>query len=225
MATKNKPEELREQNMSEAASKTEQFFEQNKKTIYGCFIAVLAIAAIALLYSRFYLQPKKAEAANQLYHAEQAFAQGNYELALAGDDNNMGFEEVISRYGKKAGAAVYLYAGVSALQQGNFEDAINYLKKYDGKDNILLARAQACIGDAYVGLEDYKTALGWFEKAAATSDNLFSAAYLLKAGVTAEQLGDTAKALAAYKKIQDQYPQAPEAADIDKYIVRIESAK
>lgn len=225
MATKNKAEEIREQNLNEAASKTEQFFETNKRTLSICFIAVLAVAAIALLYSRFYLQPKKAEAANQLYHAEQAFAQGNYELALAGDDNNMGFEEVISRYGKKAGAAVYLYAGVSALQQGNFEDAIGYLKKYDGKDNILLGRAQACIGDAYVGLEDYKTALGWFEKAAETSDNLFSAAYLLKAGVTAEELGETDKALAAYKKIKDQYPQAPEAADIDKYIVRIESAK
>lgn len=225
MANKTNQEATREQNITEAASKTEQFFENNKKIIYGCFIAVLAIAAIALLYSRFYLQPKKAEAADQLYHAEQAFAQGNYDLALQGDDNNMGFEEVIDKYGKKAGAAVYLYAGVSALQKGEFEDAINYLKKYDGKDKILLARAQACIGDAYVGLEDYKTALGWFEKAAATSDNMFSATYLLKAGVTAEELGDTAKALAAYKQIKDQYPQAPEAADIDKYIVRIESAK
>jgi tetratricopeptide (TPR) repeat protein len=225
MATKNNPEELRNQNMQEAASKTEQFFEKNKKTIYTCFIAVLAVALVALLYSRFYLQPKKAEAADQLYHAEQAFAQGNYELALNGDDNNMGFDEVISKYGRKAGAAVYLYAGVSALQQGNFEEAIGFLKKYDGNDKILLGRAQACIGDAYVGLEDYKTALGWFEKAAATSDNLFSATYLLKAGVTAEKLGDTQKALAAYKQIKDQYRQAPEAIDIDKYIVRIESAK
>ena len=130
MATKNNPEELRNQNMQEAASKTEQFFGKNKKTIYTCFIAVLAVALVALLYSRFYLQPKKAEAADQPYHAEQAFAQGNYELALNGDDNNMGFDEVISKYGRKAGAAVYLYAGVSALQQGNFEEAIGFLKKY-----------------------------------------------------------------------------------------------
>ena len=225
MATKNKQEELRNQNIQEAASKTEQFFEKNKKTIYGCFIAVLAIALVALLYSRFWLQPRKAEAADQLYHAEQAFAQGNYELALNGDDNNMGFDEVIAKYGRKAGAAVYLYAGVSALQQGNYEEAIDYLKKYNGKDNILLGRAQACIGDAYVGLEDYKTALGWFEKAAATSDNIFAAGYLLKAGVTAEELGETEKALACYKQIKDKYAQTPEGADIDKYITRIESAK
>jgi tetratricopeptide (TPR) repeat protein len=225
MATKNKQEELRNQNIQEAASKTEQFFEKNKKTIYGCFIAVLAIALVALLYSRFWLQPRKAEAADQLYHAEQAFAQGNYELALNGDDNNMGFDEVIAKYGRKAGAAVYLYAGVSALQQGNYEEAIGYLKKYDGKDNILLGRAQACIGDAYVGLEDYKTALGWFEKAAATSDNIFAAGYLLKAGVTAEELGDTEKALACYKQIKEKYANTPEGADIDKYISRIESAK
>ena len=72
-------------------------------------------------------------------------------------------------------------------------------------------------------LEDYKAALGWFEKAAKTSADLFSATYLLKAGVTAEKLGDNGKALAAYKQIKDKYPQSIEGMDIDKYISRIEN--
>ena len=51
-----------------------------------------------------------------MFKAEQKFAQGNFELALNGDDNTMGFEEIIDTYGSKAGEAVYLYAGASALQ-------------------------------------------------------------------------------------------------------------
>ena len=134
----------------------------------------------------------------------------------------MGFEEIITTYGKKAGEAVYLYAGGSALQLGEFEKALKYFKKYAGEDKILLSRAEAGMGDAYVGLEDYKNALAAYEKAAATADNLFAAGYLLKAGQVAEELGDKDKALACYKKVKDQYPQAVEAADIDKYITRIE---
>ena len=218
-------EKLRQQNVDEAVSKTEQFFNQYKTVIVGCLCVALVAGLSVLAYSKFYLQPKKAEAAAELFRAEQSFAAGEYELALTGDDNNLGLRDIVSRYGDKAGEAVYLYAGVSELSLGNFEDAIKYLKKYDGEDHILLARAQACIGDAYVGLEQYKTAISYFEKAAETSSDVFSATYLLKAGVAAEEIGDKASALAYYKKIKDQYPQSVEGMDIDKYITRIESAE
>ncbi len=202
-------EETRQQNVAEAVSKTELFFKENGKIIYGCVIAALVIALAVIAYNRFILQPKKAEAQAEMFKAEQKFAQGDYELALKGDDNNLGFEDIITKYGTKAGKAVYLYAGACALQTGKFDDAIAYFKKYDGKDKILLSRAQAGIGDAYVGLEDNKNALDWYEKAAKTADNMYAAGYLLKAGLVAEELGDTAKALACYKQIKDQYPQAP----------------
>ena len=222
MANKPTEQELRQQNVAEAVSKTELFFQKNGKLVYGCVAAVLVIALAILAYNRFYLQPKKAEAQAEMFKAEQKFAQGDFELALSGDDNNLGFADIIDKYGAKGGESVYLYAGSCALNLGRFEDAISYLKKYDGKDRILLSRAQAGIGDAYVGLEDYTAALAAYEKAAATADNMFAAGYLLKAGQVAEELGDKDKAVSFYKKIKDQYPQAPEAIDIDKYITRIE---
>ena len=226
MANKKANEQvIPQQNVAEAVSKTEEFLEANKKWIYGCLIALLAIAAVVVLWTKFYVQPRKAEAAEQMFHAEWNFVEGNYDLALKGDDNYPGFEEIASKYGEKAGKAIWLYAGISCLQTNAFEDAIVYLKKYDSKDKIMLGRAQAAIGDAYIGLEDYAEALKWFLKAAKTSDNLFSAGYLLKAGVTAEQLGDNAAALGYYKQIKDSYPQAPEARDIDKYITRLETAE
>ena len=222
MANKPTEQEVRQQNIAEAVSKSEIFFQKYGKIIYGCVAAILLIALAILAYNRFILQPQKAKAEEAMYKAEQKYAAGDYELALNGDDNLMGFEEIIDTYGVKGGQAVYLYAGSCALQTGDFDKAIKYFKKYGGEDTILLSRAQAGIGDAYVGLEDYKSALAAYEKAAATADNLFAAGYLLKAGQVAEELGDKDKALACYNKIKDQYPQAVEASDIDKYITRIE---
>ena len=155
--------------------------------------------------------------------AEENFRSANYELALNGDGNVLGFAQIIDEYGRKAGESVYFYAGVCELQLGNWEAAVNYLKSYKGKDAILAARATACIGDAYVGLEDYKTALSYFEKAASIADNMYAAGYLLKAGMVAEKLGEDSKALGFYEQIKDKYPQSMEGYDVDKYIGRIQN--
>lgn len=222
---KQEQEELRQQNVAEAVSKTEVFFKENGKLIYGCVIAVLLVAACALLVNRFYIQPKKVQATDQLAQAERWFEAGEYELALTGDDNDLGLEDIINQYGSKAGEAVYLYAGIAKLQTGAYEEAISYLKKYNGEDPIMLARAQACIGDAYVELQDYAAAIDWFTKAAKTTDNALAAAYLLKAGIAAEADGKAGQALSFYKEIKDKWAAAPEAMEIDKYITRIETAE
>lgn len=224
MATnQNKSQEaLQQEKVAATVSKTEQFLNENKKTIWGAVIAVAVIGLAILGYSKFIYQPKAAEAAEQMYAAEQSFRAGDYELALAGDGNVLGFADVIKEYGKKAGKAANFYAGVCELQAGNWDNAISYLKKYNGKDAILAARAKACIGDAYVGLEKYNEAVAWFEKAADCADNMFAAGYLLKAGVAYEALGNNDKALACYKEIKEFYPQSLEAYEVDKYISKLE---
>ena len=207
----------------EAVSKTEKFFQDNGKLISIICAAFVVACALVFCWFKFAYQPKVNEAQGQMAYAEQNFRTGDFELALNGDGNSLGFVQIIDEYGKKAGRSVYFYAGVCELQLGEWEQAIKYLEAYKGKDAILAARATACIGDAYVGLEDYKKALGYFEKAAAEADNMYAAGYLLKAGAVAEELGDNAKALSFYKKIKDQYSSSMEGYDIDKYIGRIES--
>lgn len=218
-------EEERQQNVAEAVSKTELFFKKYSNLIYGCVIAVLVIALLVIAYNRFILQPKKAQAADQMAQAERWFEAGEYELSLTGDDNSLGFDDIISQYGSKAGQAVYLYAGIAKYRTGAYEEALSLLKKYKGDDPILLGKAQACIGDTYVELGDLNNAVVWFEKAAKTTDNLFAAGYLIKAGIACEELGNNAKALDLYKKVKDLYPNAPEAMEIDKYITRLEIAE
>ena len=207
--------------VAEAVSKTEKFFQDNGKLISIICAAFVVACALVFCWFKFAYQPKVNEAQGQMAAAEQNFRAGDFELALNGDGNALGFVQIIDEYGKKAGKAVYFYAGVCELQLGEWEQAIKYLESYKGKDTILAARATACIGDAYVGLEDYKKALGYFEKAA-QADNMYAAGYLLKAGAVAEVLGENDKALSFYKKIKDQYPQSVEAYDVDKYIGRME---
>ena len=218
-------ERLQEEQVAEKVSSVEKFFNENKKVIWGGLGAIIVIGVAVLCYHKFYAQPQKDEAAEQMYPAEANFRAENYELALNGDGNVLGFSQIIDEYGSYAGSAVYFYAGVCELQLGKYEEALSYLNKYKGKDEILKARALGCKGDAYEGLENYTEAVSCYEKAAGVADNMFAASYLLKAGIASEELGNKDKALSFYKKIKDQYPQSMEGYDIDKYISRIENAE
>lgn len=217
----NEKEMARKENIEATVSATEKFYNENKKTIWGVIAAVLVIGLGILAYSKFVYQPKCAQAQQASYPAEMAFQKNDWEAALNGDGNSLGFAEVISEYGNKAGKAVYLYAGICELQLGNYENAISYLKKYSGKDSILSARAFACQGDAYVELGDYQNALASFRKAVAAADNTFTAAYLVKEGLVYEALGQNAKARECYEIVKDKYPTSIEAYEIEKYINKI----
>ena len=222
MATQQKTkQEIRQENAAEQLSRTEQFYEQNKKWIWGVIIGILVIWLATLAYNRYIYQPKCAEAQEQAFPAENNFQAGEYELALNGDGNVLGFSQIIDDYGTKAGKAVYLYAGICELQLGNYEEAIGYLAKYKGKEPILKARALACQGDAYVGLEEYAKAVSCYKKAVAVNDNAFAAGYLFKEGLAYKALGDNAAALACFKSIKTDYPQSIEAYDIDRYIAEV----
>lgn len=217
-------EKLHQEKVEEGLSAVEAFFNENKKIIWGSIAAVIAIGAIILAYQKFYVQPKRVEGQAQMFPAEASFRAQEYNLALNGDGNVLGFAQIAEEYGTKAGKSVYLYAGICELKLGNYESSLSYLKKYKGKDEMLAAKALAYQGEAYTGLEKYKEALVCFEKAASKADNIFAASYLLKAGNLCEEIGDKAKALSFYKKVKDQYPQSMESYDVDKYISRIENA-
>ena len=223
MAQKNQndKEALRQENIEQTVSATEQFYNENKKVIWGVVAAVLVIGLGILAYNKFIYQPKCVEAMQQCYPAEMSFQNGEYDLALNGDGNNLGFADIIADYGTKAGKAVYLYAGICELQLGNNEEALSYLKKYKGKEPILAARAKACEGDAYVALGDYNAAVRAYKAAVDCADNMFAAGYLLKEGSALEALGQKAEALACYKTVENDYPQSIEAYDIAKYIARV----
>ena len=105
----------REQNVAEAVSKTELFFENNKKTIAYIVAGIIVVAALVFAWINLITIPKQKEAVDQLFTAERYFRTDSFNLALNGDGNALGFKQVIDKYGKKAGQAAYFDAGVVPL--------------------------------------------------------------------------------------------------------------
>ena len=69
---------------------------------------------------------------------------------------------------------------------------------------------------------DKSKAIGYFEKAGDKDNAVMSPVYLKKAGLVYESLNQPEKAEKAYTTIKDKYPKSTEAADIDKYLARVQ---
>ena len=203
----------------EITSKFEHFFEKNQKTIIIAIIAILVVV-LAIFGLGKMKENRNAKANDALYAAEQYFAQGNYEVALNGNNDHAGFIEVANRYGStKAGQRAKYDAGVCCLNLGQYEEAIKYLKSYKGKDAITKVEAVICQGDAELEMGNNKEAIAMYEKAAKMADNFVTTpAALSKAGYAYMMAGNYQKAVECFKQIKTKYPESSEYATIDKAI-------
>ena len=211
------------ENVEEALSKTELWIEENQKTLWTILIALLFVA-VAIFFINRYMQKRNENASQQIFHAQAAFEQEKYDIALNGDGNNLGFLDIISSYGStKTGKLANYYAGICYMKQGNYNDAIEYLKKYTNNDQILSGMALGAIGDCYMELGDNTNAASYYGKAARKNANDFiSPMFLVKEGMTYEIMGNYAKALESYKLLKKDYPLSNEAFEISKNIAYLE---
>lgn len=203
-----------------ALSKTEQYIEDNRKSLTIIIVAIAVVVGFYLGYRKLYLEPKENEAQSEMFMAERYFEQDSFRLALDGDGQYLGFLDIVDEYGatKSADISCY-YAGICYLRLGEFEEAIDYLEQFDGKDRLVAPVALGAIGDAYVELNDLKKGVKYYQKAAALNKNeMTSPIYLFKAGMVYEELGDAENAIKAYEAIKYQYPNSDEAKEIEKYI-------
>jgi tetratricopeptide (TPR) repeat protein len=205
-----------------ALTRTEKFIEENQKTLTYVVLGILIVVGGYMGFHRFMLAPKETEAQKAIYQAEIYFAQDSFRLALDGDGTNLGFMNVIEDYGitRTASLASY-YAGICYLNLGEYENAIEYLKKYKGDDEIIRPLALGAMGDAYAELGVNEDAAKSYMKAAKTSENGFTAPmFLLKAGQVYEELKEYEAAVKAYERIKKDFGKSSEGASIDKYIAR-----
>ena len=218
-----KQAEERLENVEEALSKTELWIEEHQKTLWGILIALLVVA-FAIFGINRYRQKRNETASKQIFNAEAAFEKENYDVALNGDGNNVGFLDIISNYGStKTGKLASYYAGICYMKQGNYNDAIEYLKKYSNNDQILSAMALGAIGDCYMELGNNAEAANYYGKAARKNPNNFtSPMFLSKEGMTYEIMGNYGKALEAYKSLKKDFPLSNEAFEISKNIANLE---
>lgn len=209
--------------LEDALTKTEQYIENNQKSLMIIVLAIVVIVGVFLGYKKLYIAPMEKEAQVQMFAAEQYFEQDSFQLALNGDGNYLGFLDVIDSYSlTKTGNLARYYAGISYRELGEFQEAINHLKRFSPKDKMIGSIAYGAIADCYVELGNINEAAKQYLKAAKYGSNDFSSPIMLmKAGIVFEELGNYSQALKAYQSIKTDYPKSAEAREIDKYIVRV----
>ncbi|MGM0496480.1 MAG: tetratricopeptide repeat protein [Bacteroidota bacterium] len=215
------PEQL--ESVESALSRTEQFIENNQKTLTSVVFAIVIIVGGYLLFQRYYMNPMENEAKGQMFRAEQYFAQDSFNLALNGDGNYLGFLDIIDEYGmtKSANLAEY-YSGISYLKLEQFDNAIEYLKDFKVNDKIIEPQKYGALGDAYMEKGDLDEALDYYEKAKGSNDNQFTTPYFMeKAAFVYEEKGEYDEAIELYKEIERKYPDSPQSEDVDKNVARL----
>lgn len=222
-----KPAAKQEQKgLEEALSRSEQFFENNKKTIFGILIAIIVVIAGGMLYKSKVVEPRELRASEAIFPGENYFMNGDYKSALEGDAYGFeGFEALSDQYSNtKAGKLAKLYTGLCYAQLDSMSAAVKYLEKFNGKDMMVAPSAMGALANCYVEMGQAAKAAATFEKAAQKADNnLLSPYYYFQAAVIYESLDKPALALKLYQTIKAQYPTSAEGADIDKYIARLTS--
>ena len=213
--------------VEEALSKSEQFIERNQNILIGSVAVIVLLIAGYIGYTRFVLEPREQEARAEMFTAEKYFEQDSLRLALEGDGIHLGFLDIISDYRmtRTANLARY-YAGISLLNMGEYEEAIDHLKKFRRRDQMLGAMALGAIGDAYLALEDTRNAIRYYNRAVDYRPNeLTTPAFLMKLGMVHEHEGNYNNALEAYKRIRNEYPNTTEGRNVERFIARVKTAQ
>ena len=199
------------------------FIEDNQQYIIYALLAVGLLVAGYFIYKYMFQAPKQAEAVEQMYKAQEMFERDSFAAALNNPGAGFpGFLGIIDDYsGTKAANAASYYAGVSYLNLGQFEAAIEYLDDFSASGEIFPIMKYGAMGDAYAESGDLSNAMSYYQKAVGAGDNeILTSYYLKKVGLLNEKNGDKAAANAAYTRIRNEYPGAPEAGEIEKYIFR-----
>jgi tetratricopeptide (TPR) repeat protein len=210
--------------IQETLTRAELFIEKYQKNLLYGGVALLILICGYFAYKYWYKLPLEEEAQSQMFVAVQNFEKDSLQLALNGDGINLGLLEVADRYGSTAaGNLARYYAGISYLYLGEYEEAISYLRKFSGHGHIGKALAIGNIGDAYSEMGSLEEAASYYQKAAkASSNQMTSPRFLIKAGVAYEKLENYKAALAVYQQLQKDYPTSTEGYEAEKYIARVQ---
>lgn len=224
MANKKKTEDQFAQ-VEQALTKTEQYIEDNQKSLMIIIGTIIGIIILFLGYKKVVIEPLEKEAKIEAYMAQLYFQKDSFNLALNGDGQYAGFLDIAEEYSSTSiGNLANYYAGLCYLHTDDYENAIEYLEDFSSDDIILSSLALGCIGDAYMELGDINNAEDSYEDAIKNSDNEFTTPrYMMKLAMIHEKNNNFSEALNIYKAIKKDFKDSREASGIEKYISRAEN--
>lgn len=222
--------------LDETASKTEAWVEKNQKIIFG-LVAAIAIGVLGYIsYQKFIVEPNQAEAVSEIFQANSYYEQALnsatakdslYNLALNGNAGKYGLVDIADKYsGTPTGNIARYQAGMAYLNTNQYQEAINYLDKFKTSDPILGPLAKGGIADAFVQLNQPEEAYKYYKEAVSLSANDMTAPrFLLKAGVTALNLGKANEAYDFFNRITEEFEDSSQAELAKTYKGQAEAMK
>jgi tetratricopeptide (TPR) repeat protein len=211
--------------VSEAIGKTENFINQNRKSLSIIIGALVLAVGGYYFYQKVYVANKEKEAQSLLFHSEQYFSMDSLKLAINGDGNNPGLEEIVDEYGvSPSGNLARYYLGMAYMKLKDYNKAIEVLRSYDAKDEVTGSLVYGAIGDANMELKNTDEAISFYKKAVSERPNNFTTPIMLMKLAIAEELkGNFQEAKDAYSRIKKDFSTSNEATQVEKYIARVDA--
>lgn len=128
--------------------------------------------------------------------------------------------------GTRTADLVHAYASISYNHIENNKKALEHLNKFRGGDLLVTPAVTGAIGDVYMNMGETDKAIAQFLKAAkASDDTMLTPIYYKKAGEAYLAKADYDKALDLFKRIKEEYLNAPEAQEAEKFIQQVKILK
>lgn len=216
--------------IASSISKFELLIEKNGRNLLIALGAIIVIVGGYFAYKYMYAAPRAIKASNAMYQAQAQFEIDSFAVALNGNASFDGFLAISDEFSGTPQANIAKhYAGICYLYMGEFQKAIDAFSSFEAVSGapgvIVTAQNFGMMGDAYVELGDMAKGVAMYEKAAAHTPNQDTTpAYLKKAALVNESLGNNAKALEQYQTIKSNYPRGMQARDVDKFIARVQQS-
>ena len=224
--TQNKPErkQHRQDRLVTFYAKAWQFFDQNTGVVYAA-LAALVVLVLGIAGYLYYQNAQAEAAAQALAPVQSTYAAGDYQAALGAGEGQAGLLEVIEEYGSTpAGNLAHLMAADAYFNLDQPDRALQLLEDFDAEANLYGAGARALEAAIYENREDFERAAGLYLDAAELYPTEQSApGYLINAGRNFEAAGNYDQALEAYRRIEEEYPDADAVSEVPRYIARAEA--
>lgn len=201
--------------------KVQDWFQENKKFVFGGAAALVIIIAAVFFYNMNQKENNE-KAATALTAILTQFESGAYQQAIDGDPAKklMGLKKIVEEYsGTENGEAAKIYLANSCAYLGKLEDAFKYYDDYSGGNPIFKAAAEVGKAGYYENKKEYEKAIDGYEKAASYSkENPMNVRYLLNAAIACLEIDKKDKAKDILTSLKADYPTSPMISEVDRYL-------
>lgn len=217
-------QELRQDTVVTYSARVWQAIDNNRNVVYG-ILAAITVMVLGVIGYGYWQQQQEARAQQVLAPAVSLYESGDYDAALNGSQEVTGLLEIASDYGStSAGNLARFYAADALFRQGDYDRALELFRDFDKGADYLGASALA--GEAAI-LEtrgEHEQAADLYKRAALLFPNdIASPGYLVDAGRAYEDAGEYDEAVDVYKMVSEEYPQSPQARNVELFVARAEA--